>query len=101
FSNRRRDTRSKRDWSSDVCSSDLLPRNSLFTFRFIDMFGLIHEYNGMRRKLVLHLSIDSRNTTTIIDNHHATEEEKTCSHYSNSLLRRKRLKQCLNLRLLK
>src|SRR5699024_99989 len=26
FSSRRRHTRSKRDWSSDVCSSDLLPR---------------------------------------------------------------------------
>src|SRR5207249_8019566 len=26
FSSRRRHTRSKRDWSSDVCSSDLVPR---------------------------------------------------------------------------
>src|SRR5699024_11978023 len=26
FSSRRRHTRSKRDWSSDVCSSDLTPR---------------------------------------------------------------------------
>src|SRR5438067_12334667 len=26
FSSRRRHTRSKRDWSSDVCSSDLFPR---------------------------------------------------------------------------
>src|SRR5699024_11467317 len=29
FSSRRRHTRSKRDWSSDVCSSDLLPEQSL------------------------------------------------------------------------
>src|SRR5206468_6097109 len=28
FSSRRRHTRSDRDWSSDVCSSDLLTRNS-------------------------------------------------------------------------
>src|SRR5437868_10992718 len=28
FSSRRRHTRSKRDWSSDVCSSDLIGRNS-------------------------------------------------------------------------
>src|SRR5699024_12098142 len=28
FSSRRRHTRSKRDWSSDVCSSDLLPPHS-------------------------------------------------------------------------
>src|SRR5207249_8413323 len=33
FSSRRRHTRSKRDWSSDVCSSDLLPL-TLFLFRF-------------------------------------------------------------------
>src|SRR5699024_12297299 len=31
FSSRRRHTRSKRDWSSDVCSSDLL--NILVTFK--------------------------------------------------------------------
>src|SRR5699024_11237562 len=29
FSSRRRHTRSKRDWSSDVCSSDLRSRNEL------------------------------------------------------------------------
>src|SRR5699024_4237858 len=29
FSSRRRHTRSKRDWSSDVCSSDLFPSISL------------------------------------------------------------------------
>src|SRR5699024_11726028 len=28
FSSRRRHTRSKRDWSSDVCSSDLIPASS-------------------------------------------------------------------------
>src|SRR5207249_9274544 len=28
FSSRRRHTRSKRDWSSDVCSSDLFPWNA-------------------------------------------------------------------------
>src|SRR5699024_12109654 len=28
FSSRRRHTRSKRDWSSDVCSSDLRPRQA-------------------------------------------------------------------------
>src|SRR5699024_11893752 len=30
FSSRRRHTRSKRDWSSAVCSSDLLPANLLW-----------------------------------------------------------------------
>src|SRR5699024_10063008 len=31
FSSRRRHTRSKRDWSSDVCSSDLLPFSTSFS----------------------------------------------------------------------
>src|SRR5690606_39582101 len=33
---RRRHTRSSRDWSSDVCSSDLL----IFQSLFLDLFGL-------------------------------------------------------------
>src|SRR5438067_4218868 len=36
FSSRRRHTRSKRDWSSDVCSSDL-GRSQLLVYHF--MFG--------------------------------------------------------------
>src|SRR5699024_11943830 len=43
FSSRRRHTRSKRDWSSDVCSSDLI-----FLYMLLIVFGipitvLIHE----------------------------------------------------------
>src|SRR5437868_10486559 len=34
FSSRRRHTRSKRDWSSDVCSSDLLDTSSFITFNY-------------------------------------------------------------------
>src|SRR5699024_11963543 len=33
FSRRRRHTRSKRDWSSDVCSSDLRIKNSRYGYR--------------------------------------------------------------------
>src|SRR5438067_4338270 len=49
FSSRRRHTRSKRDWSSDVCSSDLLhtygdlrpcPREQI-TVRMQVLFGLV------------------------------------------------------------
>src|SRR5438067_6926019 len=32
FSSRRRHTRSKRDWSSDVCSSDLIPVGRTMSF---------------------------------------------------------------------
>src|SRR5699024_11340683 len=35
FSSRRRHTRSKRDWSSDVCSSDLLSNQTDHTSRMI------------------------------------------------------------------
>src|SRR5699024_12116302 len=33
FSSRRRHTRSKRDWSSDVCSSDLIPMEKIVQVR--------------------------------------------------------------------
>src|SRR5699024_11856541 len=37
FSSRRRHTRSKRDWSSDVCSSDLIAKEKIIT-RFIKAY---------------------------------------------------------------
>src|SRR5699024_11371752 len=37
FSSRRRHTRSKRDWSSDVCSSDLSHRHNLAVDNTIDL----------------------------------------------------------------
>src|SRR5699024_11339477 len=40
FSSRRRHTRSKRDWSSDVCSSDLRTKYMLF-------FGIVRDYKGL------------------------------------------------------
>src|SRR5699024_11389646 len=39
FSSRRRHTRSKRDWSSDVCSSDLRRMQELFRIHNIDTVG--------------------------------------------------------------
>src|SRR5699024_11511203 len=35
FSSRRRHTRSKRDWSSDVCSSDLLNRSTDYAIQML------------------------------------------------------------------
>src|SRR5699024_12150261 len=40
FSSRRRHTRSKRDWSSDVCSSDLNPREKVINgHEIVVLFG--------------------------------------------------------------
>src|SRR5699024_7709765 len=48
FSRRRRHTRSKRDWSSDVCSSDLIDENSFFSFEFF-FPATIHKISYMRK----------------------------------------------------
>src|SRR2546429_4922760 len=44
FSSRRRHTRCSRDWSSDVCSSDLVPNSILQNTNFCERFwhGCIH-----------------------------------------------------------
>src|SRR5699024_11380929 len=48
FSSRRRHTRSKRDWSSDVCSSDLLTYTNGETHQVIDdNLHLSAMYSGM------------------------------------------------------
>src|SRR5438874_9925038 len=42
FSSRRRHTRSLRDWSSDVCSSDLKPMNFVFDDMKTKFIGFSH-----------------------------------------------------------
>src|SRR5205809_3881456 len=44
FSSRRRHTRCSRDWSSDVCSSDLDP--AIDPDRLAGLFGARHEFSG-------------------------------------------------------
>src|SRR5699024_11533810 len=39
-SSRRRHTRSKRDWSSDVCSSDLYGRPAILILLFVSIFRI-------------------------------------------------------------
>src|SRR5699024_12487998 len=49
FSSRRRHTRSKRDWSSDVCSSDLAGRaESIFIKSINAVYPAHHEYDESR-----------------------------------------------------
>src|SRR5699024_11406629 len=45
FSSRRRHTRSKRDWSSDVCSSDLLSLLMLTLFYLVDLNHQFRSYH--------------------------------------------------------
>src|SRR5437868_8299508 len=68
FSSRRRHTRSKRDWSSDVCSSDLLRedhRKVKRLFREFDKVENDEDENGMkeifediRKELTVHAQIE-------------------------------------------
>src|SRR5699024_11699797 len=44
FSSRRRHTRSKRDWSSDVCSSDLLAETALDYLSFRDAEAIVVQH---------------------------------------------------------
>src|SRR5699024_11820779 len=55
FSSRRRHTRSKRDWSSDVCSSDLR-ECSHYTSKFkrINLSHGFHSLRSLRREFLLH-----------------------------------------------
>src|SRR6478672_3296899 len=46
FSSRRRHTRSDRDWSSDVCSSDLLADGRAYTGRQALKLGLVDAIGG-------------------------------------------------------
>src|SRR2546421_8967581 len=46
FSSRRRHTRSDRDWSSDVCSSDLLPINQRDYINFALTTSTVTRDNG-------------------------------------------------------
>src|SRR5690606_39364807 len=51
FSSRRRHTRFSRDWSSDVCSSDLIPDGGFDLVLCIDVFEHIEDYLGFLRIL--------------------------------------------------
>src|SRR5207247_5342064 len=53
FSSRRRHTRSTRDWSSDVCSSDLMPVNLVMVAEGEEEIGSPHIPQLVRRPEVL------------------------------------------------
>src|SRR5699024_11240683 len=51
FSSRRRHTRSKRDWSSDVCSSDLIAISTTLVYQLpvIGIYGIAVQLLNIRR----------------------------------------------------
>src|SRR5699024_11687873 len=50
FSSRRRHTRSKRDWSSDVCSSDLEPQRSCLPLTLVPLLSERWKGTGPRQR---------------------------------------------------
>src|SRR5699024_12073810 len=64
FSSRRRHTRSKRDWSSDVCSSDLriLPFAIFFSFWKVSLFEIVSlgKPNSLRTRLEIRCRSEER-----------------------------------------
>src|SRR5699024_7521419 len=84
FSSRRRHTRSKRDWSSDVCSSDLAENVKLSEEPndVLDMYGTpVHEYNvadvkaGDTFELDISYEKDSEITTLEALEQHAPDDD--------------------------
>src|SRR5699024_11496221 len=65
FSSRRRHTRSKRDWSSDVCSSDLPSISKLHNAYNIEIDG----YSGSKNSLIHHDVIELPNNNLLATMH--------------------------------
>src|SRR2546421_6667067 len=59
FSSRRRHTRSDRDWSSDVCSSDLIARVDLIN----DLVATAHGIEGLRDQQLYTLNEGDQTST--------------------------------------
>src|SRR5207249_6690894 len=80
FSSRRRHTRSKRDWSSDVCSSDLkellLKGLERLEYRGYDSAGIsLHEPGGLERQRAVG-QLDRLKTLVGPNGSHATRSEE-------------------------
>src|SRR5205814_3179332 len=66
FSSRRRHTRCLSDWSSDVCSSDLLTRRCLMAFRdYRTPIGLITKGTMVIRDVDVLVELSRRAKTTV------------------------------------
>src|SRR5699024_12170144 len=70
FSSRRRHTRSKRDWSSDVCSSDLVSRSGPV---FVDDAKFLRQQTGQPIKWALPGPMTM--IDTLYDGHYGSREK--------------------------
>src|SRR4030042_1331880 len=73
FSSRRRHTRCSRDWSSDVCSSDLKSRASL---KGMSAYGLDCVVNALKRPLAQIVENAGYNPLEKVENVVAAQNEK-------------------------
>src|SRR5690606_40381306 len=74
FSSRRRHTRFSRDWSSDVCSSDLLDLRIIVEARNLKEVEVILQANGIYRILLDNFSFeDTRKAVKMIGDKCLTE----------------------------
>src|SRR5699024_11848567 len=83
FSSRRRHTRSKRDWSSDVCSSDLA--SAIIMLAGIYYGGM---YGGRIPSILLRLPGDSSAVITTLDGYPLAKQGKAGAALTRSEERR-------------
>src|SRR3712207_6920456 len=83
FSSRRRHTRYWRDWSSDVCSSDLVPPEFSLTTESIDdqrhvvaVSGEIDLFTAPELKSALGEALESGHTRIVVDLTRTRSEER-------------------------
>src|SRR5699024_11454889 len=74
FSSRRRHTRSKRDWSSDVCSSDLVPNVNLLNIKH-----RLHDDPFLSLFLATHLDSTSSSLNPVCPSSYVQEDCVTIS----------------------
>src|SRR5699024_1798262 len=86
-SSRRRHTRSKRDWSSDVCSSDLGVQATLQCLSSDHVFVTGYTNAKTTSQFIKHkFAKDQRKSINIIASHPSGDDDFACAQYIKSIL---------------
>src|SRR5574339_208196 len=83
FSSRRRHTRSPGDWSSDVCSSDLLER--VWARPTFEVNGLLSGFTGEGAKTVLPATAMAKVSMRLVPDQHPDKVAKLFEDYLNKI----------------